>query len=285
MEINPELATSRLACAGRLQGAGVFARRKGLVEPRVEGGLERRIARHPVGLVEVVERIRDRRGAQHARMAARLVVDLGAIGHHLLPDGAARIVIAGHGYGAIVAAWAARRLGQRCAGLVLVDGGWQDFAAETGMSPDEWLGELEEPPGIFSSMAAYLADRRDFDPPSWDADQDQAARTTVVEVPAGKVVPAIRPHALAASVEAMFTYRPLETLAEVTAPITAILAASEDPAGRSARLLELTAARRSSGLPGIRVIELADAGHNLMRYRPAEVSAAILDAAMEPIGG
>jgi pimeloyl-ACP methyl ester carboxylesterase len=208
-----------------------------------------------------------------------------AEGAGLLPDGAARIVIAGHGYGAIVAAWAAQRLGERCAGLVLVDGGWQDFAAETGMSPDEWLGELEEPPGIFSSMAAYLADRRDFDPPSWDADQDQAARTTVVEVPAGKVVPAIRPHALAASVEAMFTYRPLETLTDVTAPITAILAATEDPAGRSARLVELTVARRSAGLPGIRVIELADAGHNLMRYRPAEVTAAILDAATEPIGG
>jgi pimeloyl-ACP methyl ester carboxylesterase len=205
-----------------------------------------------------------------------------AEGGGLLPESSSRIVLAGHGYGAIVAAWAAQLLSLRCAGLVLVDGGWQDLAAETGMTPDEWLRELEEPPGIFSSMAAYLADRRDFDPASWDADQEQAARTTVVEVPAGKVVSAIRPHALAASVEAMFTYRPLSTLAAVTAPVTVLLAGGDDQAARSARLDELGQARRVAGLAPIRVIELADAGHNLMRYRPAEVSAAILAAAREP---
>jgi pimeloyl-ACP methyl ester carboxylesterase len=205
-----------------------------------------------------------------------------AEGAGLLPEPTSRVVLAGHGYGAIVAAWAAGPLAARCAGLVLVDGGWQDLAAETGMAPDEWLRELEEPPGIFGSMATYLADRRDFDPASWDADQEQAARTTVVEVPAGKVVPAIRPHALAASVEAMFSYQSLATLAGLTAPVTVLLAGSDDRAGRAARLDELDRARRVAGLAPIRVIEMADAGHNLMRYRPAEVSAAILAAAREP---
>jgi pimeloyl-ACP methyl ester carboxylesterase len=208
-----------------------------------------------------------------------------AEGAGLLPEPAARIVLVGHGYGATVAAWAAERLAERCAGLVLVDGGWQDLAAETGMMPDEWLRELEEPPGIFGSMAAYLDDRREFDPASWDADQEQAARTTVVEVPAGKVVPAVRPHALAGSVEAMFTYDPLATLVHVTAPVTAILAGSEDQAGRAARLAALDRARQSAGLPSIRVVDLSPAGHNLMRYRPDEVSAAILEVAREPSGG
>lgn len=215
----------------------------------------------------------------------QLATDLVAVaeGAGLLPEPGSRIVLAGHGYGADVAAWAAVRLAGRCAGLVLVDGGWQDLAAETGMSPEEWLRELDEPPGIFSSMAAYLADRRDFDPASWDADSEQAARTTVVEVPAGKVVPAIRPHALAASVGAMFSYEPRATLAQVTAPVTAVLAASPDPAGRSARLAELSQARRSAGVPPIRIVDLSDAGHNLLRYRPAEVGAAIL-AVTEPGG-
>ena len=36
-----------------------------------------------------------------------------------------RVVLAGHGFGAIVAAWAAASMGERCAGLVLVDGGWE----------------------------------------------------------------------------------------------------------------------------------------------------------------
>ena len=202
-----------------------------------------------------------------------------AEGAGLLPESTSRVVLAGHGYGAIVAAWAAGRLAARCAGLVLVDGGWQDLAAETGMTPDEWLRELEEPPGIFSSMAAYLADRREFDPASWDADQETAARSTVVEVPAGKVVSAVRPHALAASVEAIFAYDPLATLVDVTAPITAIVAGGEDLAARRAALAAADHARLAAGHSGIRVVDLSDAGHNLIRYRPDEVSGALLEAA------
>ncbi|HLY13675.1 MAG TPA: alpha/beta hydrolase [Candidatus Limnocylindrales bacterium] len=205
-----------------------------------------------------------------------------AEGSGLLTDGGPRVVLAGHGFGAIVATWAAAALGDRCAGLVLVDGGWQDLAEETGMSPDEWLREMEEPPGVFSSMAAYLADRREFDPASWDADQDRAARSTVVEVPAGKVVSATRPHAVAASVEAMFTYDPLEALAAVPAPVAILLAAHEDPAGRADRLTALDQVRVRTGLAPIRRIDLSSAGHNLMRYRPAEVTAAILAVSGEP---
>ena len=77
---------------------------------------------------------------------------------------------------------------------------------------------------MLRSMAAFLADRRDFDPASWDADQEQAARSTVVEVPAGKVVPAVRPHALAGSVEALFSYDPQQALAGLRVPITALVA-------------------------------------------------------------
>ncbi len=143
--------------------------------------------------------------------AGQLAEDVVAVaeGSGLLAADDARLVLAGHGYGGVVAAWGAARLGPRCAGLVLVDGGWQDVATETGMTPDEWLRGLDEPPEVLRSMAAYLVDRRDFDPGSWDADQERAARAAVVEVPAGKVVSAVRPHALAGSVEALFMYDPL----------------------------------------------------------------------------
>jgi len=215
--------------------------------------------------------------------AEQLAEDVVAVaeGAGLLPVTGSQVVLAGHGYGAIVATWSALALGARCAGLVLVDGGWQDLAAKTGLSPDEWLLEMAEPPGIFSSMSAYLADRRDFDPGSWDGDQERAARSTVVEVPAGKVVSATRPHAVAASVEAMFTYNPITSLGAVEAPVTALLAADEEGGRRLAQFAELDAVRRKAGLGPIRRIDLSTAGHNLMRYRPAEVSAAILAAAEE----
>lgn len=171
------------------------------------------------------------------------------------------VVLAGHGFGGIVAAVAAAALAERCARLVLVDGGWVDVAETADMDVDEFLRGLDEPPEVLSSMRSFLRDRRGFDPATWDADQDRAARATVVETAAGKVVPATRPHALVASVEAMFSYRPADVLPRVTAPIVALAATTSPPAPAS----------------GIAVVRLAAVGHNLMRYRPNEVAAAILD--------
>ena len=184
-----------------------------------------------------------------------------AEGSGLLDAADSRVVLAGHGFGAIVAAWAAADLGPRCARLVLVDGGWEDIAVTSGMDVDEFLRGLDEPPEVLASLDAFLADRRDYDPASWDADQDRAARATVVETPAGRVVPATRPHALEASVRAMFEYRPAEVLASIVAPIIGLAATSPPP---------------GPDLPQFEVVRLAAVGHNLMRYRPDEVTAAIL---------
>ena len=107
-------------------------------------------------------------------------------------------MLAGHGFGAIVAASAAVELGDRCAGLVLVDGGWESLEASTGVDVDEFLRGIDEPPEVMRSLSAYLRDRSRFDPATWDADQERAARATVVETHAGRVVPATRPHALEA---------------------------------------------------------------------------------------
>jgi pimeloyl-ACP methyl ester carboxylesterase len=187
-----------------------------------------------------------------------------------------RVVVAGHGFGAIVAAWAAAVLGDRCAGLVLVDGGWDDLRASTGMEPDEFLRGLAEPPEVYRSMPAFLADRAGFDPASWDADQERAARASVVDTPAGRVVPSTRPHALAGCVEAMFAYRPALTLGSVRAPIVALVAADDEAGSKRAALAELGPAMAAARRPPIRIARFPDLGHNLMRYAPAQVTGAIL---------
>ena len=204
-----------------------------------------------------------------------------ADGSRLLDRG---VVVAGHGFGAIVAAWTAAALGDRCAGLVLVDGGWEDLRATTGLEPDEFLRGLDEPPEVLRSMTSYLADRRGFDPATWDADQERAARAAIVELPAGRVVPASRPHAIAGSVAAMFDYRPLEILPLVTAPIVALVAADDDEGTRESALHEVQAVLVAAGRPPIRVARFPSDGHNLPRYRPAEVSAAILGVAPDATG-
>ena len=190
-----------------------------------------------------------------------------------------KVVMAGHGFGAIVAAWAAAALGERCAGLALVDGGWESIEAATGMDVDEFLRNLDEPPEVLRSMTSFLADRAAFDPATWDADQERAARGTVVETHAGKVVPATRPHALEASVRAMFQYRPDVALAAVTAPIVAVRAADDDEGSRARALAAIADARAGSGRDPFRIVVFDHDGHNLMRYRPGEVGAAILSLA------
>ena len=205
-------------------------------------------------------------------------VEAVAEGSGLLPadrEDPQAVVLAGHGFGAIVAATAALELGARCAGLVLVDGGWESLEASTGLDVDEFLRGLDEPPEVMRSLTAFLADRSRFDPGSWDADQDRAARATVVETHAGRVVPATRPHAVEACVRAMFTYDPIATLTAISAPITALMAADDDGGSRAAALDAVSAARQAAARGPIEAVSFGDDGHNLMRYRPGEVSAAV----------
>lgn len=187
-------------------------------------------------------------------------------------------VVAGHGMGGMVAATVARVQPESVAALALVDGGWEDIGESTGLSPTEYEQSIADPPEVLASMDAYLADRRDFDPQSWDVDQERAARSTVDEKHAGHVAPVMRRHALRATIGAIFDYRPIETLAGLPMPLLAIVAESgtgDDEIVRE-RLLALddvTRARSSVGLAAPAVHRLRGVGHNVMRYRPLEVAA------------
>ncbi len=190
-----------------------------------------------------------------------------------------RIVLVGHGFGAIVAGRAAASLGTACSALVLVDGGWETLEVTTGLDADEFLRGLDEPPEVMRSLRAFLADRKAFDPGTWDADQERAALATIVETHAGRVVPSTRPHATEAIVRAMFAYDPGPTLTAVAARIVALIAADDESGSRARQLAEASAARVTSGYDPIEIASFAHDGHNLMRYRPREVAAAILSLA------
>ncbi|MBI3748928.1 MAG: alpha/beta hydrolase [Chloroflexi bacterium] len=200
-----------------------------------------------------------------------------AEGSGLLAEPGDRVVIAGHGFGAIVAAWTAAALGPRCAGVMLVDGGWESLETASAMDVDEFLRGLDEPPEIMASLGDFLADRRAFDEATWDADQERAARVTVVETHAGHIVPATRPHVVEASVRAMFGYEPLAALAAIDAPVTAIVASDDEAGSRATALARASANRLGAGRDPIRAVVFGHTGHNLMRYRPDEVCAAILE--------
>jgi pimeloyl-ACP methyl ester carboxylesterase len=198
--------------------------------------------------------------------------------------GGAPALVAGHGVGAMVAAEMARLQPASVAAVMLVDGGWEDIASATRLSPAELVAALAAPPEVLASMDAFLADRRDFDPPSWDADQEQAARSQVDQKHAGHVALVARTATIRGIVAGMFGYEPIETLAAVPVPV-AVLVAGAGPADdeaahdRAVALDEVVAARSAAGMPATHVTRFPGTGHNLMRYRPDEVATELLTLA------
>jgi hypothetical protein len=77
----------------------------------------------------------------------------------------------------------------------------------------------------------------------------------------------------------MFAFEPAAVLSRVPAPVTALVAlASGDAEARLAELRRTAVARAAAGLGPIRVAGFPADAHNLMRYRPEEVCAAVLEA-------
>ncbi len=190
-------------------------------------------------------------------------------------------VVVGHGFGAQVAATMAALRPESIAGVALVDGGWEDVGEATRLSPAEYLAAIAEPPEVLASMETFLADRRDFDPATWDVDQERAARSQVEQKYAGHVAPVTRPVSIRLLVDSTFAYRPDEVLPRVECPLLVLVAESggaDDESVRERRLAleDVVAARERAGFPAPRTVRFAGVGHNLMRYVPGKVAAEIL---------
>jgi pimeloyl-ACP methyl ester carboxylesterase len=192
-------------------------------------------------------------------------------------------VVCGHGLGAMVAVAMAVTRPSSVAAVGLIDAGWEDLGEATGLSAPEFERTLGDPPEVLSSMDAFLRDRREYDPDSWDTDQERAARSTVDEKHAGHVAPVVRSHVQRAVVDAMFSYRP-DVAAMLTQPLLLAVAESgtaddEDTRERMAALADFAQTRRDRGLPEAMVRRFPGSGHNLMRYRPDELTVALVDLA------
>ena len=196
------------------------------------------------------------------------------------------VVVAGHGLGAMVAATMAVLRSESIGGVALIDAGWEELEEATGMTAADFERSIGDPPEVMASMDAYLADRREFDRASWDVDQEHAARAAVDEKHAGHVALVTRSHALRGSVDAMFEYQPMATVARVAQPVLVAVAqsgAADDEMARERQLAldDVIRVRAERGLAEVTVRRFPGAGHNLMRYRPQELTSALLDLLAE----
>jgi pimeloyl-ACP methyl ester carboxylesterase len=187
------------------------------------------------------------------------------------------LVVAGHGLGAMIAVEMARLQPSSVAAVALLDSGWEEMVEATRMLPDQLVDAMREPPEVLVSMEAYLADRRAFDPATWDADQEHAARAQVSVRHAGHVGPVTRGSVVRRCVEAMYAYRPLEVLAQVRCPLTLLVASpgtadDEDERERQLAIADAQRVRTAAGLGSMTVRVFDGVGHDLMRYRPEAVA-------------
>jgi hypothetical protein len=74
----------------------------------------------------------------------------------------------------------------------------------------------------------------------------------------------------------MFGYDPLATLTAIAAPIVALVAGDDESQSRELALAVASDRRVASGWEPIASASFGHVGHNLMRYRPQEVCAAIM---------
>jgi pimeloyl-ACP methyl ester carboxylesterase len=187
-------------------------------------------------------------------------------------------VVAGHGLGALVAVEMARLQPGSVVAVALVDAGWEEMAQATRMLPMQLVEAMAEPPEVMASMDAYLADRRAFDPATWDEDQETAARAQVLEKHAGHIGLVTKGSVIRRVVEAMYAYQPLIALAAVRCTVDVLVADAttaddEERRERDLALEDVQATRAAAGLERMRVTRFPGAGHDLMRHRPAELSA------------
>ena len=161
-------------------------------------------------------------------------------------------LVAGHGLGAMVAVEMARLQPDSVASLALLDAGWEEMAQATRMLPMQLVEAMAEPPEVMASLDAYLADRRDFDPATWDADQETAARAEVNEKHAGHVGLLTKGSVLRRVVEATYAYQPITALAEVRCSIMVLVAdaTTADDEDRRERDLALEDAQRARAAAG-----------------------------------
>ena len=172
-------------------------------------------------------------------------------------------------------------LGPRCAGLVLVDGGWESIEASTGLDVDTFLRGLDEPPEVLALDGGVP--RR----PGGLRSRPPGTRTRSTQrgPPSSRRMPARSsrdPAARARGVRAHdVRVRPDRRRSRaVAAPVVALAAAAsgdDAPGVRDRALAAASDARVAAGRGPIRLVSFGHDGHNLMRYRPDAVSAAILE--------
>jgi pimeloyl-ACP methyl ester carboxylesterase len=199
--------------------------------------------------------------------------------------GLARPVVVGHSWGGNVAVQFGVDQPERTAGLVLVDGGFIEFALREGWTWERTERDLA-PPDLSGLTAEALLERSRQGPlaPVWDEAIGQAVLGHFEPLPDGRVRPWLRREHHMQILRALWEHRPSQLWERLRCPVLLVPARQEDPDGQRAdflaariRAVDLAEQRLAHG----RVLWMENTIHDIPLQRPAELAAAIESLAAE----
>lgn len=190
-----------------------------------------------------------------------------------------RPVLVGHSWGGnVVLAFGAAHP-DRLRGLVLVDGGFIELAAQPGRDWDRVKVEMA-PPDLTHLTFPELMDRvRSGDAARyWSPTVEATMRTSFEDGPDGRIRPRLRREDHLEILRALWELRPTELFPKITVPTLIVPARRPNPTGRAAEMAPIRAtlvARAEASIPNARLLWMEDTVHDIPLQRPADLAAAI----------
>jgi len=216
----------------------------------------------------------------HGYGFAQVADDLDGLIAHL---GLVRPVLVGHSWGGnVVLEYAATRP-DAVAGLVLVDGGFIEIAADPAMTWERTARELA-PPDLTHLTFDRLIDRaRTGDAGSYWGDAVEATfRTSFADGPGGTLRPRLTLDRHLQILRALWEHRPSELYGRLRCPTLVVPARRAPRNAREAErgaARELRVARAESSIDRVRVTWMDDTVHDIPLQRPRELAALIAELA------
>jgi pimeloyl-ACP methyl ester carboxylesterase len=197
-----------------------------------------------------------------------------------------RPVLVGHSWGGnVVLAFGAAHP-DRLRGLVLVDGGYIELAAQPGRDWDRVKVEMAPPDLTHLTFPDLLERVRSGDAARyWSPTVEATMRTSFENGQDGRIRPRLRREDHLEILRALWELRPTALFPKITVPTLIVPARRPNPTGRAAKMApirEQLVAKAAASIPGARLLWMEDTVHDIPLQRPTELAEAIESVARVP---
>jgi pimeloyl-ACP methyl ester carboxylesterase len=190
-----------------------------------------------------------------------------------------RPVLVGHSWGGNVVLQCAATYPDRVGGLVLVDGGFIELAAQPGRDWERVRVDMAPPDLTHLTFPELLERVKSGDTSRYFGPAVEATlRTSFQDGPDGKIQPSLRREDHLEILRAMWEQRPPALFPKITVPTLIVPSRRPNPTGRMAEMApirEKLVAAAAETIPNARLLWLEDTVHDSPLQRPAELAEAI----------